>query len=65
MLRIWLIVGMAAFVFTSLATAVPKMFLPQETFDFGFAPQDSKISHVFWVKSVGDDMLKILKVTPG
>jgi hypothetical protein len=47
------------------AMAVPKMFLPEEKFDFGFVPQDSKISHVFWIKSVGEDTLKILNVKPG
>ncbi len=47
------------------AWAQPKMFLPEEKFDFGFVPQDSKISHTFWIKSVGDDSLKILNVKPG
>ncbi len=49
----------------SQAMAQPKMFLPEENFNFGFAPQNSKISHTFWIKSVGDDSLKILNVKPG
>jgi SNF family Na+-dependent transporter len=49
----------------SQAMAQPKMFLPEESFNFGFAPQNSKISHTFWIKSVGDDSLKILNVKPG
>jgi hypothetical protein len=45
--------------------AVPKLYIEDPTFDFGFAPQQSKISHTFWLKSVGDDTLKILRVNPG
>ncbi len=56
---------LALVLFSSLAMALPKMFLPQEQFNFGYVPQNSKVSHVFWIKSVGEDSLKILKVTPG
>jgi len=52
-------------IFSSMAMALPKMFLPQEEFDFGFVPQGAKITHVFWIKSVGEDTLKILNVKPG
>ena len=45
--------------------AGPKMILSESIFDFGFVPQHSKTSHDFWIKSVGDDDLKILKVVPG
>ncbi|MFH2047915.1 MAG: DUF1573 domain-containing protein [bacterium] len=45
--------------------AAPQMVLSESSFDFGFVPQNSKISHTFWIKSVGDDDLKILKVVPG
>lgn len=68
MLRTWLVTAVLAILIlllVSQAMAVPKMYLPVEKFDFGFAPQDSKISHVFWIKSVGDDSLKILNVKPG
>ena len=51
--------------FTGSAQAVPKMVLEETQFDFGYVPQQAKITHVFWLKSVGDDSLKILKVTPG
>ncbi len=60
-----LCVLMLVLLFASQASALPKMFLPVEKFDFGFVPQNSKISHVFWIKSVGDDSLKILSVKPG
>ena len=41
------------------------MRFSEKEFDFGYAPQSSSISHAFWIYSVGDDTLKILKVTPG
>ncbi len=50
---------------TASAMALPKMYLPEEEFDFGYVPQDSKISHVFWIKSVGEDTLRILTIKPG
>jgi len=43
----------------------PRLILTESEFDFGYVPQNSKISHVFWLKSAGDDSLKILKVVPG
>jgi hypothetical protein len=45
--------------------AAPKMTLPETEFNFGYAPQHSDISHVFWIHSTGDDSLKILNVVPG
>ena len=45
--------------------AGPRLVLVESEFDFGFVPQNSKISHIFWLKSAGDDSLKILKVVPG
>ena len=47
------------------AQAAPRLTLPESDFDFGYVPQNSTISHVFWLKSDGDDSLKILKVVPG
>ena len=43
----------------------PLMDIPETEFDFGFTPQNSKVSHDFWLYSVGDDTLKILRVVPG
>jgi len=43
----------------------PRLELAERDFDFGFVPQNAKISHVFTLKSSGDDTLKIEKVTPG
>lgn len=50
---------------TMSAQAAPRMILPEVEFDFGFSPQNSSISHVFWLKSAGDDTLKIESVVPG
>ncbi len=51
--------------FTSMISAQPKMYIDQSTFDFGYSPQNCKVSHVFWLKSVGSDSLKIIDVKPG
>ena len=53
------------FTVVSSLQAAPRMTLPETSFNFGYVPQNSTISHVFWVHSSGDDTLKILKVSPG
>lgn len=45
--------------------AAPLMELSESEFDFGYVPQNSKIAHDFWIYSIGDDSLKIVKVIPG
>jgi hypothetical protein len=45
--------------------AAPRLEIPDRSFDFGYVPQESHISHVFWLHSTGTDTLKILKVVPG
>jgi hypothetical protein len=42
-----------------------RMELPVKEFDFGYTPQNSKVSYSFWIHSVGDDTLRITKVVPG
>jgi hypothetical protein len=34
-------------------------------FNFGYAPQQSHISHVFWLHNGYDDSLRIISVSPG
>ncbi len=51
--------------FASLAFADPKILVPEQSWDFGHIPQQSTISHAYWVKNVGTDTLKIIKVKPG
>jgi len=50
---------------TTSAAAAPEAAFSDTTFDFGFVPQNAKISHVFTINSVGEDTLKIVKVIPG
>jgi hypothetical protein len=49
----------------SSVLAAPRLVIPETTFNFGYVPQNSKITHVFWLYSTGDDSLQILKVIPG
>ena len=51
--------------FAGSLMAAPRLSIPEETFNFGFVPQHSKIAHEFWLHSVGDDTLRILRVKPG
>ena len=50
---------------TSQVQAGPKAEVSNNTFDFGYAPQNSKLTHKYWVHSTGDEDLQILKVVPG
>ena len=49
----------------SVASGAPRLILEESEFDFGYVPQNALISHIFWLKSAGDDSLKILNVIPG
>lgn len=60
-----LLILLAIVVLASLAQAAPHLTIKDAAFDFGFVPQHSKISHVFWLYSTGDDTLKITKIVPG
>jgi hypothetical protein len=56
---------LGALLITGSAVAVPRLTLPETEFDFGYAPREAKISHVFWLHSTGTDTLKIIQVNPG
>jgi hypothetical protein len=47
------------------ASAAPRLTMPESVFDFGFVPQNSTISHGFWLLSTGDDTLRIIRIKPG
>ncbi|MBD3403881.1 DUF1573 domain-containing protein [candidate division GN15 bacterium] len=49
----------------SSALAGPKIEIPDSEFDFGKVIQHVTVSHSFWLKSVGDDTLRITKIVPG
>jgi len=42
----------------------PRVKVADEIFDFGFVPQKSLVSHVFWLKNSGGQTLEIKKLTP-
>lgn len=46
-------------------SAGPEIEIAEDEFSFGIAPQHARVSHVFWIKSVGDDTLRITKIVPG
>lgn len=49
----------------SAAVAGPAIKVPNDAFDFGRVQQNAVVTHSFWVKSVGDQPLRILEVVPG
>jgi len=55
-----LVLGAAA-----VALAGPQIYMPETEFNFGTVCQKALISHTFWIYSIGDDTLKVLKVVPG
>lgn len=62
-----LIVGILLLVITlsSSIMANPRLTINESIFKFGYVPQNSKVAHIFWLYSTGEDSLKILKVIPG
>jgi hypothetical protein len=43
----------------------PKVYFSETSWDFGKIPLNSGMSHIYWLKNVGTDTLKILNVRPG
>jgi hypothetical protein len=43
----------------------PRVHFLETSWDFGKIPLNSGVSHAYWIKNVGTDTLKILKVRPG
>lgn len=43
----------------------PKAYFSETSWDFGRIPLNCGVSHIFWLKNVGTDTLKILSVKPG
>ena len=42
-----------------------ELTISETEFDFGYAPQNSTISHTFWLYSTGEDTLRVDRVVPG
>lgn len=64
-LRIGFCCQMLVLTLVPAALAGSRLAIPQTEFDFGQVPQNSKVSHIFWLYSVGDEGLRIIKVDPG
>jgi len=59
------IATISVLILSGAALAVPRLTLPETVFNFGYCPQNSDVSHKFWLISTGDQPIKILNVIPG
>ena len=50
---------------TGAAVADPELVVTETNFNFGRVGQNSIITHGFWLKSVGDETVRIKEVFPG
>jgi hypothetical protein len=48
-----------------VGSKLPRIQVSAEEFDFGRTPQGATISHVFWLKNIGEDTLRITDIKPG
>jgi hypothetical protein len=64
-MRYLLAVAMAIMGLSTASFAGPKVSIPEKHWDFGNVPQNSTISHAYWIMNIGDDTLKIINVKPG
>lgn len=48
-----------------VGSKLPRVAVSAEEFDFGRVPQGATVSHVFWIKNIGEDTLRITDVKPG
>ena len=42
-----------------------KIFIPNSSWDYGYTPKGVKISHIYQIKNIGGDTLRIANVAPG
>lgn len=43
----------------------PQLTFGDTLFDFGYTPQNSTVSHTFWLYSTGSEPVEIHRVIPG
>ncbi len=60
-----LAVAIAIVGLSTITFAGPKVEIPVRHWDFGKVPQNSTVSHEYWIKNVGDETLRIINVKPG
>lgn len=46
-------------------TSNSRLVVPENEFNFGYAPQNAKIVHNYWLKNAGPDSLQLVDVRPG
>jgi len=46
-------------------TSNARLVVPETDFRFGYAPQNAKIAHNYWLKNEGPDSLRLIDVRPG
>jgi hypothetical protein len=57
--RNWFLSVFLTLLVSSICQAgTPKIEFSERVWDFGRVPQQSTVSHVFWIKNVGTDTLK-------
>lgn len=65
LMKVILFVFLCIFLTSVFANAGPEIFIPDATYNWGKICQNRTVSHTFWIKSVGDDTLRITKVVSG
>jgi hypothetical protein len=48
-----------------VSMATPVLSMPEVHWDYGNVPQQSVLTHDYWIRNIGDDTLKIIEVKPG
>lgn len=61
----WLWLPLMVLAFYGFSWGGPKLWIKETEWNFGKIPANATISHVFWVKNIGTDTLRILSVKPG
>ena len=51
--------------FTGSSSGAANLVIEEAEFDFGYVPQNSKVSHLFFLHNGGEDPLVIERVVPG
>lgn len=64
-MKFGLLVVASLLVLTLTALAEPVLQIKEATFDFGRISQNRVLTHDFWLKSAGDDTLRIINMWPG
>jgi hypothetical protein len=59
------LVLLSLYVFAQDENVGAKVYLENDSFDFGWIPTGGTVAHAFTLYSHGTDSLKILKVRPG